>query len=355
MNEIIIICIITLIHFILLNPLEKNIYYEYFGLDKRPLIKCNNDITFKCYGMPSEYVVCATIFSLLLLNKQFINKFSAILIIIVFGLQRLYYKMNTPKQIIIGLFFGLLYSMIYINLLPNIKYVILFIILLILYYNYLLINIIDFNLNKKLPSWIDKSLISLIEKKKNVPYYRKFSEIFFCTNLGLYNNTKLFCTWELLEKYMDKLINKIKKTNINFDCIIGIKTGGAILCKYIAIKLNIKYYFIKVSKTKFNCNKKQLNTLTDIFDNHIIKKKSKYMICEPIIDNLKNQNVLVIDELISSGNTLNSVINYLYIEKKVNSIYPLIISTATIGKKYTCPINLATKINYIIWPWGYDN
>jgi hypoxanthine phosphoribosyltransferase len=355
MNEIIIICIVTLIHFILLNPLIKNIYYEYFGLDKRPLNKCKNDITFKCYGMPSGHVESATIFSLLLLNKQFINKFFAILIIIVFGLQRIYYKMHTIKQIIIGLFFGLIYSLIYINLLPNIKYVILFIILLILYYNHLLINIIDFNLNKKLPSWVDKSLIPLIEKKKNVAYYRKFIEIFFCTNLGLYNNTKLFCTWELLEKYMDNLINKIKKKKIKFDCIIGIKTGGAIICKYIAKKLNIKYYFIKVSKTKYNCNKKQFNTLTDIIDNHIIKKKSKYIVCEPIINNLKNQNLLVIDELISSGNTMKTVIDYLYIEKKVNSIYPLIISRATIGKRYTYPINLATKSNYIIWPWGYDN
>lgn len=355
MNEIIITCIITLIHFILLNPLKKNIYYEYFGLDKRPQIKCNNDISFKCYGMPSGHLECATIFSLLLLNKQFINKFTAILIIILFGLHRLYYKMNTSKQLIFGLFFGLVYSMIYINLLVNIKYIILFIILLILYYNHLIINIIDFNLNKKLPLWVDKSLISLIEKKKNVPYWRKFIEVFLCTNLGLYNNTKLFCTWELLEKYMDNLINKIKKLNINFDCIIGIKTGGAILCKYIAKKLNIKYYFIKVSKIKFNCNKKHLNILTDIIDNHVIKKKSKYMICEPIIDNLKNQNVLVIDELISSGNTMRSVIDYLYLEKNVNSIYPLIISSSTIGRRYTYPINLGTKLNYIIWPWGYDN
>lgn len=355
MNEIIIICIITLIHFILLNPLEKNIYYEYFGLDKRPKKKCNTDITFKCYGMPSGHVESATIFSLLLLHKQFINKYSVILIIILVSLQRIYSKMHTIKQIIIGFIFGILYSLIYTNLLVNVNYIILFIILIILFYNHLVINIIDFNLNKKLPSWIDNSLISLIEKKKNVPYYRKFMEIFVTVNLGLYNNTKLFCTWELLEKYMDNLITKIKKKKIKFDCIIGIKTGGAILCKYIAKKLNIKYYFIKVSKIKYNCNKKHYNTLSDIVDNHIIQKKSKYMVCEPILDNLENQNILVIDELISSGNTMLSVINYLYLEKNVKSVYPLIISQVTIGKKYNFPINLATKINYLIWPWGYDN
>jgi membrane-associated phospholipid phosphatase len=131
---------IGLYHYIILNPLEKNIFRHAFYNDRRPRIECKNDDSYKCYGMPSGHTETAVIISLLLYYNKFISQNIAFLIIFLTILQRLLSQMHTLKQVFAGLIIGCIYSGIYIKI-DNPVYIILFMLFLTFFYNIILQNI----------------------------------------------------------------------------------------------------------------------------------------------------------------------------------------------------------------------
>lgn len=81
------------------------------------------------------------------------------------------------------------------------------------------------------------------------------------------------------------------------------------------------------------------------------------MICENINDDLINKNIILIDESVSSGNTMNSAIEYL-LSKNVNMIYPTtIVSSNNVKLINNCQLDsIIYHDNFNpVWPWGYDN
>jgi len=137
---LLLIILIGLYHYIVLNPLEKNIFKHEFYNDKRPKIECKNDDSYKCYGMPSGHTETATVVSLLLWYKKYISIYFVFIIIFLTMLQRLLSKMHSLKQVFAGLIIGSIYSAIYIKL-DNTLYIILFMLFLIFIYNLILKNI----------------------------------------------------------------------------------------------------------------------------------------------------------------------------------------------------------------------
>ena len=109
------------------------------------------------------------------------------------------------------------------------------------------------------------------------------------------------------------LLKKINETNIKYDAVVGIKTGGAIISDYISKKLNIKNYKIKINDSKYNCNKNKLNysAFSDFYNKYFKEGKKEYEICEKIYDNLENKNMILIDETVGSGVTMKTAIQYL--------------------------------------------
>ena len=348
---IFIISIIALIHFFIINVLEKNIYQLFIATDKRPDKRCINNDTFNCLGMPSGHTETITIICLLLYYSKYISIYTALLIILIIGFQRILFKRHTLSQVIVGFILGIIYSLIYIK--TNISFTsIIIIFLIILLYISLLTSKITLLLNEQIPSWVDISLIPKINKKKNVSYSHKLYET--CQILIPYKNKIYYINWKLLEKKLDLLILKIKDSNIKYDAIVGIKTGGAILCKYIAQKLNIKYYFIKTTNKK-----KSLNFLYDsiyrIINIWILNNYNpEFEVCEYVNDDLKDKNIILIDEIIESGATFTFVYNYLINNKKVSNILPLTIFNGNKNIKIHVPI-IDINETYIIWPWGFDN
>lgn len=79
--------------------------------------------------------------------------------------------------------------------------------------------------------------------------------------------------------------------------------------------------------------------------------------CEKIHDNLTNKNIILIDESVKSGNTINAAIEYL-LSKNVNMIYLTTIindqNNQKIINNYKINSIIYSSIN-LIWPWGYDN
>jgi hypoxanthine phosphoribosyltransferase len=196
------------------------------------------------------------------------------------------------------------------------------------------------------PAWIDMSLYPILQSKVNKPLLYKMGEIIFCRNN--------YMSWSSIEIILDELIDKIKQTNINFDAIVGIKSGGAILTKYISNKLNIDYYYVKVSDKDYKCDKKTYH-IADFAYKAITNNKSEYMLCEPIDENIENKNILLFDELIFRGSTITNCINYLVNEKGVNMVFP--VTVVSNKEKYDTftPLYYRIGIQQQLWPWGYDN
>lgn len=246
--------------------------------------------------------------------------------------------MHDLQQILVGFLFGLILSLIYYKL-NSISLIIIFI---IIYFNiliYLIINKIDYYIqNEPIPEWVDKSLYEILEKKKNINYIYKC----FYLIMGYFiNNPVIFCSWKEIENNLDIIINKIKLKNIKIDIVIGIKTGGAILSKYIANKLNIPYDFIKISHDKNKCIKSSYEEINF----HLSKNIKNYdmIICEDIKIDIENKNILLVDELIFTGKTINFISNYLINNKKANNI-----NVACINNIYNKDNNIisSTESNY---------
>lgn len=353
-NIIFIIFVIVLYDHYVLNGLEK-IFCEVFlnyNFIKRPNLICNkkkNDFV-KCVGMPSGHAQTITIFALLLYNYKMIALPVCILLILSVSLQRVISNAHTFLQIIIGILLGLFYSYIYIsnNLTPICVFYIMLITLILIF---TVMYKIEVEIYKPIPDWVDTNMITSIQKKQKSPFLLKFASIF--VNSVIQGRT--FIDWHMLEDYLDILIAEIKETNIQFDGIVGIKTGGAIISDYISKKLQLPNYKIKISRSEYNCDKKPVDTINDIYQKHLLDNLGEYTVCEGINKNIQGKNIILVDEMITTGKTMSESIRYLKNEKKTNIICPVCISFSQ--KRFIFDYNALHILNDIvcIWPWGYDN
>ena len=346
--------IIVLLHLSIINGLEKILFNLYFS-DKskilRPLEKCNKlrNPPVKCLGMPSGHTELTTLVTYILYKYNYLSLPLVFILIIAMCIQRVVFKRHTILQTIVGVIFGFIYSLIYLNIKNNYIKLALCFGFIFLYTNIILYKITK-KINEPIPNWVDKKLYPIIEKKKNIDYYIKFFSIVVP---AIMQSNILFLGWNDVEYYLDNIIIQIKKTNIKYDAIVGIKSGGAIISDYISNKLNIKNYKIKVKEEKFGCNpSRDIKTFINMWYNKYNLKNNNYIICEGIDDNISNKNIILIDEIIASGITMQCCINYL-IKKKVNKLFPIVINTNRDKKPNVSTVISNTLI--FIWPWGFDN
>jgi hypoxanthine phosphoribosyltransferase len=357
MNTNYILAIIFLIaiydHFIL-NGLEKTCSEVFvdFNVINRPLPLClkKENMTVKCVGMPSGHAQTITIVALLLYTYKLISLTTCAVLITLVSLQRVIVQKHTCGQVLAGIIIGLMYSYIYIsnNLSPT---CIVYILGITIVLTFTIMYKIEHHLYTPIPEWVDPTMISSIQKKRSSPLYLKFASIL--ANSVLHGRT--FMTWSALEEYLDILIAKIKKTNIKFDGVVGIKTGGAIISDYVSKKLNIPNYKIKLSRSEYNCDKKPSDTFNDIYQRNMVGNLGAYTVCEGIHTDLQGKNVILIDEMVTTGKTMNESIMYLKNDKKVNIICPMCISFSK--HRFRFDYDLLHVLNGVtcVWPWGYDN
>lgn len=340
MKIIILIIFIFLYHYVIHNGIEKFTFKEIFKSNdiKRPLYKDDKFDKLCHIGMPSGHAETVTITCCLLYYYKYINIYSCIIIIILVSLQRIIVKKHTLIQVLFGIFFGFLYSLIYKKSFWNLFLIILLGFLLTLPSLFR----IDNKIHQPVPDWVNKCMISNINKKQDINFMHKLTPYY----LNYFKQDEnLYLNWLQLENYLNILIDKIKKSNIKFDAVVGIKTGGAIISDYISNKLNLINYKIKIKKD----NK---NIINDIIN----KNYEKPVITEKIDDNITGMNIILLDEVVASGITMYYAIKYLE-KKKANIIKPYCISHLNIIDKEfdNYKIEYATNENMFIWPWGYDN
>ena len=356
-HEYIVLTILIFIHFMFINGLEKTAINTFTQNSTiyRPIQKCDQTQPTYCLGMPSGHSEIGVILSLFLHRIKFISLPVAITVILITGLQRILFHKHTSLQVFVGYIVGFIYFTIYKKL--NFSYKSLLVCLSIFIgLTFIILKRIQIMLQDPIPSWVCKSMYPKIKEKKNTSLTYKFIQIWGSALAYYQPILKLYITWKELEEILDTAVERIKKTNKKYDCIVGIKTGGAIISDYISKKLNIKNYKIKLSLESNNCKKGK--QLTDTINTYIFNNKDeKFMICEGIEDNLENKNVILIDELIASGNTMNYAYKYLYNEKKVKELltFSLTINTTHFPKENPLNVNYIYPHQIVVWPWGYDN
>jgi len=348
---------LALVHYCFINGLEKILFSIYANstLLRRPTPACeteHNPSTL-CLGMPSGHVEIVTFLGGALYHYKIISLVVWFLLIGAICLQRIMTRRHTFLQTMVGLLFGLFYSYVYLSTKNNLHIILLCVFFIFLYINLCILKLNDL-LSEKIPEWVDRNMLESIEKKKNVPYYLKCISVFLCC---FRQETFLFISWKNLEMYLDKIIDNIKKTGISFDAVVGIKTGGAIISDYISHKLNLPNYKIKITDSFYKCNKTSNDSVQNYVDKYILKNEAEYTVCEEIQDNLSGKNVILIDECVASGVTMNRSIDYL-ISKQVNTVYPAtILSTYDSSPHPIFKLNTIMKKAYfpMVWAWGYDN
>ncbi len=352
---------ILLIHYCIVNGLEKLTLSTFFDPEclTRPLSECKDVyIPTKCLGMPSGHVEIATILGCFLYVSKYISPIVLIGLIGGTCLQRILTQRHTFVQTIVGIVFGLFYASIYLSIQPY-QCIVVCIMWIVLYLQILMWKIQE-KLSKPIPVWVDPTMIRSINIKRNVPYSLKFLSILSCS---FQQDRLMFMEWKELETYLDQVVDQIQKTNLPFDAVVGIKTGGAIISDYISYKLGIKNYKIKVSKDIHKCNKTPKDSIKHYINMYYSQNENenenenKYVICEGIEDDLSGKNVILIDENVSSGTTMNTSIDYL-ISKQVNMVYPTSIMSCinpTSHPFYKLNTILITDYMPAVWSWGYDN
>jgi len=349
-----VIILFSVYHFFIHNGLEKifsQIYFDY-NLIKRPLSNCSNEICPRlgCIGMPSGHAEAASVFSFLLYFYKFIPLWFCLLFVFIISMQRITSNMHTLTQVIIGSILGFLYALIYKKF--NLS---LFGFLVVFCIGFILVLLCVFKIDKQvygpIPNWVDKSMYESIKKKQNSPFYIKIASIY--ANSLVKN--RIFISWNELERYLDMIVERIENSEIKYDAVVGIKTGGAIISDYISLKLGLPSYKIKLSREEYNCNKQSNNTIDDMIKKNFLYKQGEYTICEGIDDNLEGKNIILVDELVATGKTMEETYNYLKEKKHANIVYPTCIAFFKYKYNGSLYINNILNGTILIWPWGYDN
>ena len=328
---------IFIYHYFIQNGIEK-LFCKTFIKDKvikRPLFIGDSFNNVGHIGLPSGHAEIVTIICCVLYHNKYINLPFCLIIIAIISLQRVVSKRHTFTQIIFGIIFGYIYSLIYIKL-PIFGSIItvLFVTLLLLLF---ISKKIDKHVQQPIPKWVSSSMMPSIHKKQNINIRFKLYPLILNS---IYQDTILYVSWEKLENYIDIIISKIKKTKIKYDAVVGIKTGGGILSDYISKKLGLCNYKIKILKPQ---NK---NCIKRCFEKKIFK------ITEGIDDNLEGKNILLIDEAISSGDTIYFALDYLKSKKpKIVKTYSINYIKKDFNKLKKNNIKFITNDDILIWPW----
>ena len=153
---------------------------------------------------------------------------------------------------------------------------------------------------------------------------------------------------------LDALVDKIDISKV--DAIIGIKSGGAFMANYLGKKYNKPYSYIKIKTKDYNYT---TNTTTSMYAKIIYKNKWNYeydIIEKPKID-VNGKNILLVDEIVDTGDTMKEIIKILKSEG-TKSIIPMTFFQVVRPRnsKYTKIDGLIQgKEKFICFPWGYDN
>ena len=196
----------------------------------------------------------------------------------------------------------------------------------------------------RIPKWFqnDKILIEIlkdkIEKNKNSKKLHNYVVKPNTLHLKL-----RVVTWNDLEKYCDEVIKKIKIDEV--DVVVGIKTGGYFVGKYIAWKINKPFTYVN---SKLWSGISMGKTLSQNFQFY---KGEKFSPAITEIPDVENKRVLVCDDTSYSGMTMTNVVDKLKKEGRPKDIKTLCI---WIFGEFHPDYYVKIMRIPLLWEWGAE-
>lgn len=333
--------ILLIYHIIALNPIEKLFVETHFGYSARPKEVCKEKRTFSCSGMPSGHAEAAVFLAWWLYTIGIRNPLALFLVVIAVCAQRLTSKNHTPAQVMAGLATGLTYTIIYASL-RSPGYAAVFALIVtacLLLYSTIVIN---GKVLAPLPEWFDRSLLPIIEKKRNVTLVQKMQDLLIYIGL---QGRMIFLSWDQFENDVQELSRMIKT---NVDVVVGLKSGGAIMANYMGIFLKKPSCYIKLSR---KCNRTFAQTYNYILDEISNKRHDDLVLCEAFDCDVRGKDVLLLDEMVVTGNTLRATKKFIE-ERGARSVTVAVFENRIFnaGLEY-----VSLKKGYAVYPWGFDN
>ena len=198
-KNIIILIIILIIHYSLLNGLEK-IFLSQFNIPYlvRPSDVCKNikdELIVGCIGMPSGHAEIVSIFAYILYKYKYISIDIFCLFILVVCSQRVIYKKHTIIQVVVGVIIGLFYGMLYLK--TKLTFISMCIpLFFVTSISLVILFIIDTKINNShIPFWVDTTMYSKINEKKNSNLIIK---LFSVITPSYEQNRFVYIEWDLL-------------------------------------------------------------------------------------------------------------------------------------------------------------
>lgn len=332
---------VLIYHIVVLNPIEKIFVETHFGYSSRPKEVCKEKRTFVCSGMPSGHAEASVFIAWWLYMLGIKNPLVLFLVVVAVCAQRLYSENHTPAQVMAGLATGLLYTIVYAAL-GSPGYAAVFALVLsacLLLYSTIVINS---NVMASLPQWFDKSLLPIIEKKRNVTLVQKMQDLLIYIGM---RGSILFSSWNQFERDIQELSGLIKT---NVDVVVGLKSGGAIMANYMGAVLKKPACYIKLAR---KCNRTVGQTYNHIIDELLNKRYDDLVLCEAFECDVRGKDVLLLDEMVVTGNTLKAA-KKLIEEMGARSVSVAVFENRLFdpGFEYT-----SLKKGYAVYPWGFDN
>ena len=151
--------------------------------------------------------------------------------------------------------------------------------------------------------------------------------------------SKKYLTWQEIQDDCRYLANEI--SNLDITCIIGIANGGMIPATLIAKQLGVNKLL--------SCNLKSYQEdkpREGVHNNTDIVKINSF----PSFEEIKNEKILIVDDLVDTGLTFKKIKEHLYIWPKTENLFPSPGETwasSTCEKYYTATLYFKPKSTYM--------
>ena len=325
--------------------------------DKRPMYE-NITITnkYETNGMPSLHAMSIGYIIPFIMKSNLNPKIKALCCLCGFYSLYLRYesKLHSIKQLVVGFCIGII-----LNKVINIKTVtnLYLYISSLLIVKYFLIQR-QFNSIKqepeRVPNWFDSSLLESYDKKlsKNNDNVHFRNYAIRCQSPFYYKNKTYALPYILKWSDVEEGLDKFHFDTVP-DIMVGIKSGGAFITKYLAEKYNVQYDYISIKKyDKSNMITIANKMLRNEFcrDMECIYRNDKLEIKEHLKLDVKDKNVLLIDDTISSGSTLYKAKKYMF-EEGAKDVKTFVFTQHSKNDLIDYSVH---NNNFIGWPWGMD-
>lgn len=158
------------------------------------------------------------------------------------------------------------------------------------------------------------------------------------------NYNKKHIDWNDVEKLVNKIARDLSVDNVRIDTVVPILKGGFIPAVLIGKKFNLDTYsclHIRRSMSNLsNCDFHQPN-----------------MLGITATENLKNKNVLIVEDIVYSGETIKFAIEQLR-KYGVANIYVCTLYNFYLGNEYGKIYQGnrdAKEVDWIVFPWDYES